>query len=174
MPFNIHRCQSPFTRCRRFAKMRHPVCTVLLILLFSAIGVDAETTPKVQRMPYADLEKMITQGEGNYLLAFMAAWCAPCKEELPILNRLYRNSHPQDIQILGISIDAGGPAAIERILKKSPVEFPVYWVGDKVVRELKLVGIPMIYILKNGKIIEKIPGKCSYDFLKERIGVLTK
>ena len=149
-----------------------PFWVVLLIILYAGPDALAQSPISIPKMPYSQLERMIRQPDGNRLLVFMAAWCRPCKEELPILNRLYHKFQKEDLQFVGISIDSGGPAAMESVLKKKPVDFSVYWVGPTVIEELQLVGIPMIFMIKKGHIIEKIPGKCSYAYLSERISRL--
>jgi hypothetical protein len=58
---------------------------------------------------------------------------------------------------------------MERVLEKRQVDFSVFWVGETVVDEFRLIGIPMIFLVKNGHIVEKIPGKCSYEFLQGKI-----
>lgn len=75
---------------------------------------------------------------------------------------------------MAISIDAGGPSAMQRVLEDQPVTFPVFWVGETVVDELKLFGIPMIFLIKKGRLVEKIPGTCSYAFLETKIQDLIK
>jgi thiol-disulfide isomerase/thioredoxin len=120
-------------------------------------------------MTHAELNQLITNKKGNSLLFFTAAWCGHCKTMLPTLNRLYHRFHDQGLRFIAIIIDAGGPAAMERVLEKKPVDFSVFWVGETVVDEFRLVGIPMIFLVKNGQIVEKIPGKCSYEFLQGKI-----
>lgn len=140
-----------------------------LCIVLSCPNASADPAVKIKKMTYAELNRLITQTDGNYLFAFMAAWCRPCKEELPILNRLHHRFKGQGIQFVGISVDAGSPAAMERVLKKNPVDFPVYWVGETAIDKLNIIGIPMIFLVKKGDIVVKIPGKCSYKFLETKI-----
>lgn len=141
----------------------------MVIAAVMVTGVRADSAPKILKIQSSELNDIITRKDSNCLLAFMAAWCRPCKEELPILNRLYHQFQGKGIRFVGISIDVGGPKALERVLKKNRVDFPVFWVGESAVDEYKIVGIPMIFLIKNGEIVEKIPGKCSHDFLRGRI-----
>jgi thiol-disulfide isomerase/thioredoxin len=141
------------------------------LVWFHCIGVNAlaASPPKIETMAYAELNQIVTHGGGNYVLFFTAAWCGYCKEMLPTLNRLYHRFNDQGLRFIGISIDAGGPAAMERVLEKKPVDFAVYWVGETVIDRFNLMGIPMIFLAKNGRIVEKIPGKCSYEFLEGKL-----
>lgn len=129
----------------------------------------AGSTTRVEKMSYSELNRLITEGDCNCLMVFMAAWCGPCKEELPDLNRLYRRFGDRRLRFIGISVDSGGPAAIEAVIREKKVAFPVFWVGETAVDELQIFGIPMIFMIKSGQIVEKIPGKCSYEFLETKI-----
>jgi len=42
------------------------------------------------------------------LVNFWATWCAPCKEDLPVLKKLYARYHPQGLEIVGVSCDNDG------------------------------------------------------------------
>lgn len=120
-------------------------------------------------MALAELNRIIANDPGHTLLFFTAAWCGHCKSMLPTLNRLYHRFNNKGLRFIGISIDAGGPAAMQQVLEKKPVDFPVFWVGEAAVDAFRLVGIPMIFLVKNGRLVEKIPGKCSYTVLEGKI-----
>ena len=40
------------------------------------------------------------------LLGLWASWCAPCKQELPILEELHRLWGPRGLQVVGLSVEA--------------------------------------------------------------------
>jgi thiol-disulfide isomerase/thioredoxin len=142
---------------------------VFLLSLFIGENACSASSHKIEKMAYADLNQLMTSEDGTSLLFFTAAWCGYCKAMLPILNRLVHRFRDSGLRFIGVSIDAGGPGDMERVLEKKPVNFSVFWVGETVVDELNLVGIPMIFMIKNGRMVDKIPGKCSYEFLEKRI-----
>jgi cytochrome c biogenesis protein CcmG, thiol:disulfide interchange protein DsbE len=39
------------------------------------------------------------------LIHFWATWCPPCREEMPIIDRLYRDHHQEGLEVLAASID---------------------------------------------------------------------
>ena len=61
------------------------------------------------------------------LVNFWATWCPPCIEELPLLDRFYRENSSKGWQVLGLAIDKLD--AVDRFLAKTPVTFPVGMAG---------------------------------------------
>ena len=39
------------------------------------------------------------------LVNYWATWCAPCKKDIPKLDRFYRSYHDHDLEMIGISVD---------------------------------------------------------------------
>ncbi len=56
------------------------------------------------------------------LINFWATWCPPCIEELPLLDRFYRDNAASGWQVLGLAIDQ--PSAVKAFLQKMPITFP--------------------------------------------------
>jgi cytochrome c biogenesis protein CcmG, thiol:disulfide interchange protein DsbE len=57
---------------------------------------------------------------------FWATWCEPCKDSMPVLDRLARELGPRGLSVYGISIDEDR-AQIGEFLKLAPVSFPILW-----------------------------------------------
>jgi len=53
------------------------------------------------------------------LLDFWASWCAPCQEELPLLDDLARRLKNKNIEVVGLSIDESKADATEFLKRKS-------------------------------------------------------
>ncbi|MEO8181487.1 MAG: TlpA disulfide reductase family protein [Deltaproteobacteria bacterium] len=53
------------------------------------------------------------------LLDFWASWCAPCQEELPLLDDMAVRLKGKDIQIVGLSIDESQADAEQFLARKS-------------------------------------------------------
>lgn len=63
------------------------------------------------------------------ILTFWATWCAPCREELPLLSR-YAHAHAkQDLVVLGFSLDEPDQLDQVRAVART-LNFPVGLLGD--------------------------------------------
>lgn len=152
---------------RRYGVIFVVCLAVMGIDLTAATALSKETV--VTRMSIDAFDKIMADKSCRCMVVAMAAWCRPCRKELPVLNKLYEKYKSEGLSLIGLSVDAGGPKVIQPIITKSGVTFPVYWVGEDAVRKYKIFGIPMIFLIKNGNIVEKIPGQRPEEYLEKKI-----
>lgn len=98
---------------------------------YSASGVEEGAEAALWRMSFespagAGLSMQSLQGR-PLLVNFWATWCPPCIEELPLLDRFYRENLPNGWQVLGLAVDQ--PDAVRDFLRKMPLGFPVGLAG---------------------------------------------
>lgn len=141
---------------------------------FAIDASGADTGVAVQPIEEAALNDLIHNTDNTLIVSFMAAWCGPCIDELPALNRLYRKYKDQGLTLIGISIDFAGAAAMQPIITKLKIEFPIYWYGEKAIPKFNLVAIPLLLIIKQGEIVERLPGLRSEEFLDSRANEILK
>lgn len=58
------------------------------------------------------------------LLNFWASWCGPCRQEMPILDRLHQRYEDTGFAVLGVNVEGKAKPAQE-IVDKTNVTFPV-------------------------------------------------
>jgi thiol-disulfide isomerase/thioredoxin len=142
---------------------------VLLVFVFFIVNTDANAAVTIQKISEPALDGLINARNKKIVVTFMAAWCGPCIDELPVLNKLYRKYKSQGLKLIGISIDLEGPQAMQPIIDKLQVGFPVYWYGESAVQKFSIFAIPMIFFVKDGQIVEKLPGRRSGKELDKKI-----
>jgi thiol-disulfide isomerase/thioredoxin len=142
---------------------------VLLFIISLSIHADAGAAVTIQKISESALDELIKSDNNKILITFMAAWCGPCIDELPVLNKLYQKYQKQGLKLIGISIDLEGPKAMQPIVDKLKISFPIYWYGDTAVQKFSLFSIPMIFLVKDGRIVEKLPGRRSEKVLNKKI-----
>ncbi len=84
------------------------------------------------------------------LVNFWATWCPPCVEELPLVDRFFREHSASGWQVVGLAIDQ--PSAVRKFLARTPVSFPVGLAGlqgTELVRQLgnDSGGLPFTLVL---------------------------
>ena len=160
-------------------KRPHRAMTMLLrlmkgMLVFSFAltilpATAVSTSTAVKRVDLHTFEEIILNNSSFNMVVAMAAWCKPCREEMPTLEKLHLKYARSGLALIGLSLDSKGPNPLQKHLDKNKVTFPVYWVGGDAAKKYRIYGIPMILLIKNGEIVEKIPGQRSETFLGKKI-----
>ena len=168
--------EPPITRSQ---KRPHRAMTMLLrfmvgMLVFSfaltilpTTAVSTDTT--IKKVDLQTFEEIILNNSSFNMVVAMAAWCKPCREEMPTLEKLHLKYARSGLSLIGLSLDSKGPDPLQKHLDKNKVTFPVYWVGGDAAKKYRIYGIPMTLLIKNGEVVEKIPGQRSEKFLIKKI-----
>jgi thiol-disulfide isomerase/thioredoxin len=62
------------------------------------------------------------------MVNFWATWCAPCRREIPLLNKIRMERRAQNAEIVGIAVDFKEDVA--KFLTKTPLQYPLL-VGEE-------------------------------------------
>ena len=69
------------------------------------------------------------------MINFWASWCGPCRQEMPLLDDLYKQYKDYGFTLLGINVDENHDAA-EKLLSQVPVTFTILFDPTSSVTEL--------------------------------------
>jgi thiol-disulfide isomerase/thioredoxin len=146
------------------------------LLIIGLTGCRPQSPPlnPVKPVELAEFDQMIQNEAFSGLVAVIASWCPPCREELPELAKLDRHYRDEGIQIVALSIDNDGANSVQPLIDESKVDFPVYWVGTKGITHYKIIGVPTLFIVRNGQLIEKHPGSQSRQSIEQHIKSLIR
>jgi thiol-disulfide isomerase/thioredoxin len=76
------------------------------------------------------------------MINFWATWCGPCRQEMPLLEQMYKKYRPMGFTLLGVNVEPD-PAGAEDWLKETPVSFPILFDRENRVSKLYNVsGMP--------------------------------
>jgi cytochrome c biogenesis protein CcmG, thiol:disulfide interchange protein DsbE len=90
------------------------------------------------------------------IVDFWASWCAPCKEEMPVLERLYKKYKARGLVIVGVSVDQE-LANVKSFLKQLPVSFNIVHDADhKVAGRFKPPRMPSSYVADRNGIVRHV------------------
>ena len=87
------------------------------------------------------------------MINFWATWCGPCRQEMPLLNRIHEKYRKAGLTLLGVNIDDNSANALAMV-KKLGVTFPVLFDAEKRISRLYDVdGMPSTLLIdRDGKV----------------------
>jgi len=87
------------------------------------------------------------------MLNFWASWCGPCRQEMPLLESIYKKYNRLGFTMIGVNVEPDSNAANEW-LKATPVSFPILYDKDsKVSKMYDVAGMPSTVIIdRAGKV----------------------
>jgi thiol-disulfide isomerase/thioredoxin len=100
------------------------------------------------------------------LVNLWATWCAPCRREMPSLDRLQKALGGQDFTVLALAQDRKGLDAVRRFLDEIGVANlePYVDATARSARRFGAVGLPTTVLLdRSGRIIGRLVGPAEWD-----------
>jgi peroxiredoxin len=139
--------------------MKAIIAAFTLFLLVPHAAFSAQVGSSAPSFSLKDLKGNIvnlSDFEGKVVfLDFWAPWCAPCREELPELDRLYKKYWEDGFEVVGICLDTSR-ARVTKFLQKVPVTFQILMdkQGDAA-EAYRFSGLPAGFLIDRDGIIRK-------------------
>jgi len=115
-------------------------------------AVDLATGDSVQLSDY--------RGE-IVLINIWATNCAPCRDEMPSIQRLYERYRDQGLRVLAVSVDVAGPDVVRAFQREFGLTFNVlHDRSGAIERIFQTTGVPESFVLNHeGRIVKKLIGE---------------
>lgn len=108
------------------------------------------------------------------VLNFWATWCPPCREEIPLLVDLQREWESAGLQVVGVSLDEDGFAAVRPFARAMDVNYPMVVDDGTVARRYGGVrALPTTFLIgPTGRVHGYAPGLVTEAMLRPRVETL--
>ncbi len=100
------------------------------------------------------------------VLNFWATWCAPCRHEMPALDRLNAELGGADFAVVTLATGRNSPAGMRRFFEEEGIAtLPLYQDrGQEGARQMAVLGLPITVILdRRGFEIARLRGDAEWD-----------
>lgn len=112
-------------------------------------------------------KRSLADFKGRYvLLNLWATWCAPCRHEMPSLDRLQARLGSKDFEVVALSVDRQGVVPSKKFLDDIKVEKLALYVDStsKSLGALRATGLPTtILIDREGREVGRLAGPAEWD-----------
>src|SRR5579863_7538139 len=92
-------------------------------------GASSPVSPGLDGSPFKTLEGAAlstADWKGKVVvLNYWATWCVPCRSEIPEFNRIHDELGAKGVEVVGISMDEDGAAAVKPYLEKNRMNYTV-------------------------------------------------
>ena len=100
------------------------------------------------------------------LVNFWATWCAPCREEMPMLDALQQELGGDDFEVVTIATGRNPPPAMAAFFEEAGIEaLPLHTdPRQALAREMGVLGLPVTVILdREGLEVARLQGEADWS-----------
>ncbi len=100
------------------------------------------------------------------ILNFWATWCAPCKKEMPSLDRLYNDDNFKNLKIFAVNMQKPNKSKVKKFFSDLNIKnLEIFFDPDfNFVQKFNLRGVPTtVLINKEGKEFATIIGEVNFQ-----------
>lgn len=125
------------------------------------VGSGPDLTPEYRYTSLDGTEISADAMRGRVVLVnFWATWCAPCRAEMPLLERMHQRHSEAGFLVVGLAVDRASTAAVQAFVEARGVTYPIVHVGAEAERTFGGVrGYPTSFLLdRTGRIRHTVLG----------------
>lgn len=125
---------------------------ILSLMAFLTINANAnemkEPAPNFTLKSYSGKNLKLSEFRGQVVLInFWASWCGPCRQEMPLLEKLHNKYSGLGFTVMGVNVEENNTEA-KGIVKKDKLTFPVLFdTQNKVSQLYKVSAMPSTVIV---------------------------
>ncbi|NQV15421.1 TlpA family protein disulfide reductase [bacterium] len=141
------------------------------LLTFGSSHALAKMAPDFTLTDTNGEEISLSDFKGKVIIVdFWATWCGPCRMEIPSFIELQKQ-YGDDVVILGVSLDKGGPSAVLPFAEKNGINYPIVYGNNSVTQAYGGIrGIPTTFVIdREFNIQRKYVGYTKHDVFEKDI-----
>ncbi len=136
--------------------MRNRIAAIVaaFAISLSVLADPAGPAPQFTLAAKGGSDVSLSQYKGQVVMInFWASWCGPCRQEMPLLESIYKKYNKLGFTMIGVNVEPDSKAA-DDWLKATPVSFPILYDRDSKVSKLyDVAGMPSTVIIdRNGNL----------------------
>src|SRR6185437_1175813 len=126
-----------------------------------------DTLPDIVFVDRLGAKRRLSDWKGHPLLVnFWASWCQPCREEIPLLERLSRERAPDGLQVIGVAVDSR--AAVLDYARRAAIQYPLLIGQQPGLEAVQALGMEAVFpfsvfVDPRGRIVTLKVGKLQAD-----------
>ncbi|HUN70938.1 MAG TPA: TlpA disulfide reductase family protein [Steroidobacteraceae bacterium] len=127
----------------------------------------ADTLPDIVFRDQSGNMRRLSDWKGRPLLVnFWAPWCEPCREEIPLLERLSVQRAPDGLRVVGVAVDSR--AAVLAYARRAAIRYPLLIGEQPGLQAVRALGMEAVFpfsvfVDASGRIVTLKIGKLRPD-----------
>jgi thiol-disulfide isomerase/thioredoxin len=131
------------------------------------IHSDPRAVPEVTFEDASGTKRQLADFKGKVvLLNLWATWCAPCRHEMPTLDRLQARLGGPSFAVVALSIDRSGPTVVQPFYESIGIKHLAIYLDTtgRMARNLGALGIPTTLLIdSDGREVGRAAGALDWD-----------
>lgn len=100
-------------------------------------------------------------------IVFSGSWCGACRQEAPIIEKMHQQFKDK-IYFLGVAVNDDADAA-KNFAQSNNLTYPIAIGNNDVFTAYKISGVPSMFFIKEGKIVDSAVGGLPEQELKQKL-----